>query len=144
MDIFIRIKRLVVARRVVFTEKAETEMVADALTPELVYESILNAPTIFKVLRSRNPHTKRAEKLYIIKGMTFDGLDIYTKGKIVTKEGVDVFYVLISSKRSTDFRAVSVRGMWQDRGGFRRRKLPSCRRADDQKASALQMPVLRR
>ena len=78
MDIFIRIKRLVVARRVVFTEKAETEMEVDALTPELVYESILNAPTIFKILRSRNPRTKRAEKLYVIKGMTFDGLDIYT------------------------------------------------------------------
>jgi hypothetical protein len=40
MDIFVRIKRLVVARRVVFTEKAETEMAVDGLTPELVYESI--------------------------------------------------------------------------------------------------------
>jgi hypothetical protein len=102
MDIFIHIKRLVVARRVVFTEKAETEMAADELTPELVYESILNAPAIFKVLRSRNPRTKHTEKLYVIKGMTFDSLDIYTKGKILTKEGADVFYVLISSKRSTD------------------------------------------
>ena len=102
MDVFIRIKRLVVARRVVFTEKAETEMLANSLTPELVYESILNAPAIFKVLRSRNPHTKRAERLYVIKGLTFDGLDIYTKGKILTKEGAEVFYVLISSKRSTD------------------------------------------
>jgi len=27
---------------------------------------------------------------------------IYTKGKILKKEGVDVFYVLISSKKSTD------------------------------------------
>jgi len=102
MDIFVRIKRLVVARRVVFTEKAETEMDADSLTPELVYESILNAPAIFKVLRSRNPRTKRVERLYVIKGMTFDGLDIYTKGKILTQEEADVFYVLISSKRSTD------------------------------------------
>ncbi len=102
MDVFTRIKRLVIARRVVFTEKAETEMVVDALTPELVYESILNAPAIFKVLRSRNPYTKRPEHLYVIKGLTFDGLDIYTKGKILTKEGADDFYVLISSKRSTD------------------------------------------
>jgi hypothetical protein len=103
MDIFIRIKRLIVSRRVVFTEKAETEMAADELTPELVYESILNAPAVFKVLRSRNPKTKQAEKLYVIKGLTYDGLDIYTKGKILTQEGVDIFYVLISSKRSTDF-----------------------------------------
>ena len=45
---------------------------------------------------------RKTERLYVIKGLTFDGLDIYTKGKILTKEGVDVFYVLISSKRSTD------------------------------------------
>ena len=102
MDIIIRIKRLVIARQVLFTEKAEIEMARDALTPELVYESILNAPAIFKVLRSRNPRTKKTERLYVIKGLTFDGLDIYTKGKILKKEGVDVFYVLISSKRSTD------------------------------------------
>jgi hypothetical protein len=102
MDILVRIKRLVIARNVLFTQKAESEMAVDALTPELVYESILNAPTIFKALRSRNPRTKENEKLYVIKGLTFDGLDIYTKGKILTKEGVDVFYVLISTKRSTD------------------------------------------
>jgi len=41
---------LVVARRVVFTAKADDEMVADELTPELVYESILNAPGVNKVL----------------------------------------------------------------------------------------------
>jgi len=102
MDIFIRIKRLVISRRVLFTEKAELEMARDALTPELVYEAILNAPAIFKVLRSRNPKTKKAERLYVIKGLTFDGIEIYTKGKILKKEEVDVFYVLISSKRSTD------------------------------------------
>jgi len=34
--------------------------------------------------------------------MSFDGLEIYTKGKILKKEGIDVFYVLISSKRSPD------------------------------------------
>jgi len=77
-------------------------MARDALTPELVYEAILNAPAIFKVLRSRNPRTKKVERLYVIKGLTFDGLEIYTKGKILEKEGVDIFYVLISSKRSTD------------------------------------------
>ena len=63
MDIIVRIKRLVVSRRVLFTEKAEIEMARDALTPELVYETILNAPAIFKVLRSRNPKTKRSERL---------------------------------------------------------------------------------
>jgi hypothetical protein len=102
MEVLVRIKRLVVSRRVLFTEKAEIEMVADALTPELVYEAILNAPTIFKVLRSRDPKAGKAERLYVIKGLTFDGMDVYTKGKILKHEGVEVFYVLISSKRSTD------------------------------------------
>ena len=77
-------------------------MARDALTPELVYEAILNAPGIFKVLRSRNPKSGTSERLYIIKGLTFDGLAVYTKGKILKKERIDVFYVLISSKKSTD------------------------------------------
>ncbi|MBL7218477.1 MAG: hypothetical protein ISS69_00035 [Phycisphaerae bacterium] len=102
MDTLVRIKRLVIARNVLFTQKAESEMYTDSLTPELVYESILNAPAIFKALRSRNPRTKKTERLYVIKGLTFDGIDIYTKGKILKKEGVDIFYVLISSKKSTD------------------------------------------
>lgn len=102
MDILVRIKRLVIARNVLFTQKAESEMAADSLTPELVYESILNAPSIFKALRSRNPRTKTTERLYVVKGLTFDGIDIYTKGKFLNREGVDVFYVLISSKKSTD------------------------------------------
>ena len=67
-----------------------------------MYESILNAPSIFKALRSHNPRTGETERLYVIKGLTFDGLDIYTKRKILKKQGTDVFYVLISSKRSTD------------------------------------------
>lgn len=102
MDVLIRIKRLVISRRVLFTEKAEIEMARDALTPELVYEAILNAPAIFKVLRSRSPRAGGSETLYVIKGLTFDGADVYTKGKILKKEGIDVFYVLISSKKSSD------------------------------------------
>ena len=57
---------------------------------------------ISKVLRSRNPRSGAIERLYVIKGLTFDGLAIYTKGKIQTEKGVDIFYVLVSSKRSTD------------------------------------------
>ncbi len=102
MDILVRIKRLVVSRQVLFTEKAEIEMARDALTPELVYEAILNAPAIFKVLRSRSPIGGKTERLYVIKGLTFDGVAIYTKGKILKTAGVDFFYVLISSKKSTD------------------------------------------
>jgi hypothetical protein len=102
MDPLVQIKRLVIGRRVLFTQKAEEEMAIESLTPELVYESIVNAPAIFKILRSRNPKSRETERLYVIKGLTFDGLGIYTKGKILSKGKVAVFYVLISSKRSTD------------------------------------------
>ena len=98
----IRIKRLVLAQRVIFTSKAEAEMYADGLTHELVFEAIINAPAITKTLRSRNPRSGRRETLYVIKGLTFDALTIYTKGKLATVEGREVFYVFISSKRSTD------------------------------------------
>ena len=66
MDTLVKIKRSGVSHRVLFTEKVEIEMARDALTPELVYEAILNAPAIFKVLRSRNPKAGRSERLYVI------------------------------------------------------------------------------
>ena len=102
MRALVRTKRLVIVRKVLFTQEAETEMAADALTPELVYEPILNGPAVFKVLSSRNPRMRETERLYVIKDLIFDGLDSYTKGKILTKRGSDTFYVLISSKRSSD------------------------------------------
>ena len=58
MDAFVRIKRLVIAQRVVFTAKAEREMYADGLTHGLVLEAIINAPAIMKTLRSRNPRSR--------------------------------------------------------------------------------------
>ena len=72
------------------------------MTPELVFEGSLNAPVIFKSLRSKNPKNEKPEVLYVIKGLTFDGFAVYTKGKMIKKEGVEIFNVLISSKRSTD------------------------------------------
>ena len=102
MDPLATIKRLTLNRRVIFTVKAQEEIISDSLTEELVYESIMNAPFISKTIRSRNPLNHKIEYLYIIKGMTFDGLDIYTKGKILEKLERQVFYVLISSKKNTD------------------------------------------
>jgi hypothetical protein len=54
----------VIARKVLFTVKAEGEIAAEFLTRELVYESILNAPSILKELRSRNPQTKAVEEVW--------------------------------------------------------------------------------
>jgi len=102
VDTLARVKRLVLRRQVLFTEKAEDEIAAGGLTRDLVYEAIINASEISKKLRSRNPTSGKREMLYVIKGVTYDGIEIYTKGKLLSQEGRDVFYVLISSKRSTD------------------------------------------
>ena len=99
--VLLKIKRLIIANRYVFTLKAEVEMFRDSLTETDVLESILNANGIKKALRSKNPHTGKHEKLYIIESFTYDGLLIYTKGKIAKDEfGRENLYVLISSKRS--------------------------------------------
>lgn len=99
--VLIKIKRLIIANRYVFTLKAEAEMFRDSLSETEVLESILNANGVKKTLRSNNPFTGKPEKLYIIESFTYDGLLVYTKGKIVKDEsGTENLYVLISSKRS--------------------------------------------
>lgn len=102
MDILLQIRRLVLSGKVYFTKKATTEMKADGLTRALVCEAIVSSSLITKTLRSHNPDTGKREKLYVIKGLTYDGLLIYTKGKIAKIDQQETFYVLISSKRSTD------------------------------------------
>jgi hypothetical protein len=101
VDVLVEIKRLVLRRRIAFTEKAAEEMARDDLDEDGVCEAILNAPCITKRLRSTNPATGAKESLYVIVGMTYDGLVIYTKGKILKKNGRKYFYVLISSKKSS-------------------------------------------
>ena len=101
MDVLVRIKKLVVARKVEFTLKAQTERLRDGLSVEDVMESIVNANAIKKVLRSRSmARTGRTDKLYVIESPTYDGVWIYTKGTIRRKGGSEVFYVFVSSKLS--------------------------------------------
>lgn len=99
MDLLEKIKRLVLRGQIAFTLKAEEEMLQDGLDRHLIAEAILNAHEIRKRLRSI--HQGRRESLYVIVGRTFDGTIVYTKGKIAKLEGLETFYVLISSKRST-------------------------------------------
>jgi hypothetical protein len=85
----------------VFTSKALDERAASGLTSEDVYEAIINAVSINKILRSTSPsRTRRREKLYVIIGATYDGRMVYTMGTIRQNDGAEEFYVLVSSKWS--------------------------------------------
>jgi len=100
MNTLIRIKRLILARRVFFTVKAGIEMERDGLLPLYVIEAIINAPAINKTIRSTDPQTGKREYLYVIIGQSYNGMVIYTKGKIKKEDGEERYYILISSKRS--------------------------------------------
>lgn len=101
MDPFVRIKQLALSHRIIFSRKAKDELIADALSEDEVIESILNAHRIDKILRSTSRYRTRAgEKLYVIKGLTYSNVLVYTKGRIVKDFDQETFYVLISSKRS--------------------------------------------
>lgn len=84
-----------------FTKKAENEIEQNNLTAELVCEAIINAPGISKKIRSINPYTKKREYLYVIIGLTFDDIPIYTKGKFIKIFNQEKYYVLISSKKAS-------------------------------------------
>jgi hypothetical protein len=89
--------------RVVFTAKADAERVASGLTEDDVVESIVNAPAIYKTLRSRSVHRATpGERLYVIVGLTHDAILVYTKGMLRRRAGEDYFYVLVSAKRSVE------------------------------------------
>jgi len=102
MDVLLRIKRLAFCGRVEFTAKAFDEIEADGLRASDVIESLLNAQSIAKVLRSTSRFRRlKGEKLYVIKSFSFGGTLIYTKGAIVREPEGEVFYILVSSKIAT-------------------------------------------
>lgn len=60
------------------------------------------ATGIRKSLKSiRNKRPGRADRRYVIEGFTDEGTLIYTKGRIAREAGEEIYYLLISSKRST-------------------------------------------
>ncbi len=100
-DVLKRIKRAILAGNYAFSEKARIEMEVDQITELDVAESILNAPAIYKMLRSKSPLRHRSrERLYVIQSANLNGLVVYSKGKLVTEAGHDTYYFLISSKRA--------------------------------------------
>jgi len=75
-------------------------MARDNITIEMVREAIVSAAIIQKSLRSTSPLRASRETLHVILGQSWSGVIIYTKGKILKKEGKETFYVLISAKHS--------------------------------------------
>ncbi len=103
MDVLLRIKRLVARGAFRLTDKARDEMDAEGLSAQDAAEAILSAARITKVLRSRSPQRHhKGEKLYVIEGYNHRGTLLYTKGKIARESGREIYYLLISSKTSTD------------------------------------------
>jgi len=101
VDVLTRIKRLVIARQIEFTGKAELERLIDELSVEDVIESIVNANAIKKTIRSVSPRRhQRREKLYVIESPNYSGCWVYTKGTIRSTAKGEKFYVFISSKIS--------------------------------------------
>ena len=99
-SILIRIKRLVLQGKYVFTQKALNEMDKDNLTEEEVIESILAAQFVRAKTSTSEFRTGRRERVYIIENYSFSGTLIYTKGAIKGKGADARYYLLISSKRS--------------------------------------------
>jgi hypothetical protein len=103
MSPLLRIKRCCLFGRIVFTDKADTERVESGLSHGDVVEAIVNAPAIYKTLRSRSTAKgRRDEKLYVIIGITHEGILVYTKGALRRFEGEEAFYLLVSAKRSVE------------------------------------------
>lgn len=98
-EILKRIKRAVLAGHFKVTDKADVEIERDGLTYTDVQESIYQAVRIHKTIRSTSAFTiRQREYLHIIISPNFDGTLIYTKGKLVNRSGIDVFYVFVSAK----------------------------------------------
>jgi len=96
--LLVAIKRLCHAGRDIFTARAEAELIRDGLRREDVIESILNADRIKRRLRSTNRMRRKRDHLYVIESKNWDGLRIYTNGRIATQPDGGQFYVMISSK----------------------------------------------
>lgn len=100
-DVLVRIKRAVLQGRTKFSKKALLEMETDGLTELDIEEAILNAHVIYKKIRSRSPYRgQKTEYLYVLQSTNLDGIFIYTKGKFLREGNTEIFYFLISAKRS--------------------------------------------
>jgi hypothetical protein len=101
MEILSRIKRCALEGNLKFSLKARDEAILDGLSPLDVRESLVNATSIRKTLRSTSPsRSSRREHLYVIIAPNLTGLIIYTNGKFVVEASVETYYLLVFSKQS--------------------------------------------
>jgi len=101
MEVLARIKRCAIRGNLQFTLKARNELLFDALTPFDIRESLVNARSIHKTMRSTSPaKSAKREYLYVIIAPNLSGMLIYTKGKFIVEAGVETYYLLVSSKQS--------------------------------------------
>ena len=97
-----KIKDCILSGNFRFTQKAVNELKIDNLDYIDTLESIVNSQFITKKIRSTNPYTGNKEYLYVIKSFNYQGILIYTKGKIIKDKEKHFFYILISSKKLKD------------------------------------------
>ncbi len=64
-DILVRIKRVVLAGRYAFSEKARLEMEIDGITDLDVAESILNAVAIYKKVPLDKPSPQNIQRVFV-------------------------------------------------------------------------------
>jgi hypothetical protein len=102
MDTLSRIKRCALQGNLRFSLKARDEAIIDGISPLDIRESLINATSIAKTLRSTSPtRSSRREYLYVVVAPNLSGLRIYTKGKFVVEASIETYYLLVSSKRSS-------------------------------------------
>jgi hypothetical protein len=91
MEVLVRIKRCALAGRLRLTNKARDELEINDLDIADIRESLLNATTIYKTIRSFGPSNQKREYLHIIRSPNWAGVVIYTKGKLATVSNMDTY-----------------------------------------------------
>src|SRR5437870_10499833 len=90
----VRIQELMRRGEYEFSVKARLEMQAEVIGERDVVQSILNAASIYKSVRSTSPRRRRRrEYLHIIVSPDSTGTMLYTKGKITNNGSREIYYL---------------------------------------------------
>ncbi len=95
-----KIKRLVLAGRILWTLQAESQLSESGLDRQIVIEAILSAQFLETKRSVSLRKQSRGELVHIIKSFSFDGVFVYVKGVIRRVNGQEQFYIVVSAKRA--------------------------------------------